>query len=295
MSVIVHAFRDEAEAAGRLAGALGAPLAFVEVHAFPDGEILPCVPPAADTVIVYRSLDRPNPKLVELLLAQDAWSRSPARRLVLVAPYLCYMRQDKVDRPGAPISQEAVGAFLAHRFDRVLTVDPHLHRTPALDRVLPGVEATCVSASAALAGWIAEQQADAVLVGPDAESRRWVEPLALADGRPWLTLQKVRDGDRAVRVRTPPQADLAGRPAILVDDVCSTGETLIAAAEALVTAGAGPIRAFVTHALFDDSVGRRLAAAGVESLVSTDAVVHSSNRIPLAGLLAAALEQELSG
>ena len=293
MSVVVHAFPDEVGPARSLAKALGAPLALVDTHAFPDGEIITYVPTPATTTIVYRSLNRPNPKLVELMLAQDAWWRAGAERLILVAPYLCYMRQDAVTRPGAPISQQAVGAFLARRFDRVVTVDPHLHRTPDLATVLPGIEATCVSASAALAGWIAGLPADVVLAGPDAESRQWVEPMALADGRPWLVMDKERTGDREVGVRLPDGTDVSGRPVVLIDDVCSTGATLIAAARELRSRGSGPVRAFVTHALFDDAAAQDMREAGVEDIASTDSVVHPSNETPLAGLLAAALQQDL--
>lgn len=292
MSVAVHAFPDEAAPAGRLADALGAPLGLVETHTFPDGEIVTYVPPPAKTTIVYRSLNRPNPKLVELLLAQDAWWRAGAERLILVAPYLCYMRQDAVDRPGAPISQEAVGAFLARRFDRIVTVDPHLHRTPDLDSVLPGIEAVCVSASAAVAGWIAAQPADAVLAGPDAESRQWVEPMALADGRPWLVMAKQRRGDHDVAVAVGEDVDISGRPVILIDDVCSTAETLIAAARALTARGADSVSAFVTHALFDEAAARRLRDAGVVQVSSTDSVLHPSNTTPLGGLLADALRED---
>jgi len=288
----VHAFSDEAAPAGRLAEALGAELALVDVHEFPDGEIATYVPPPAATTVVYRSLNRPNPKLVELLLAQDAWWRAGAERLILVAPYLCYMRQDTVDRPGAPVSQQALGSFLSRRFDRVVTVDPHLHRTPGLSDVLPGIEATCVSASAAVSSWIAGQPADAILVGPDAESRQWVERLAKADGRPWATLSKARSGDRDVVVEG--SAEVAGRPVVLVDDVCSTGETLMAAARLLHDRGAGPVSAFITHALYDAETARRLGEAGIDHVASTDSVAHPTNAVELAGLLAQSLESELT-
>lgn len=289
----VHAFPDEAGPAARLARALGVALSLVDTHTFPDGEIVTYVPPPQATTIVYRSLNRPNPKLVELMLAHDAWRRAGAERLILVAPYLCYMRQDAVDRPGAPISQTAVGSFLSRRFDRLITVDPHLHRTPSLDQALPGIETTCLSTSSAVAGWIAAQAADAVLVGPDAESRQWVERLALVDGRPWATLLKNRKGDRDVVVEGP--AEVEGRPVALVDDVCSSGETLIAAARLLKARGAGPIEALVTHALFDASTADRLKQAGIEKIASTDSVVHPSNVVELAGLLAQSLESELAG
>lgn len=86
--IALHAFRDDAAEAQRLADALQVPLAFVDVHTFPDGELVPRVPEPAQTTIVYRSLHRANEKLVELLLAVDAWRRNGAKQLVLVAPYL---------------------------------------------------------------------------------------------------------------------------------------------------------------------------------------------------------------
>lgn len=292
-SVALHAFPGDAGPAGRLARALGVQPAEVRVHAFPDGEVLPVIPPAADTVIVYRSLDRPNAKLVELMLAQEAWRRAGTARLVLVAPYLCYMRQDAATEPGAAVSQHAVGEFLAQRFDRVLTVDPHLHRTSELGRVLPGIEADRLTAGAALGDWIAGLPAATVLVGPDAESRQWVEPLAERLGRDWRVLSKVRSGDREVRVQMEGAA-LGGRPALLVDDVCSTGGTLMQAARLLREQGAGSVRAAVTHALFDGETARRLREAGVEHVASTDSCPHPTNEIALAGLLAGALRQEFA-
>ena len=58
-------------------------------------------------------------------------------RLVLVAPYLCYMRQDKVFRPGEPLSRDVMAGWLRKAFDRVITVDPHLHRTHDLAALFP--------------------------------------------------------------------------------------------------------------------------------------------------------------
>jgi ribose-phosphate pyrophosphokinase len=96
-------------------------------------------------------------------------------------------------------------------------------------------------------------------------------------------------------VALPLDANVAGGPAILVDDVCSTGETLAEAATLLRAHGAGPVRALVTHALFDPAAAARMRKAGIERIVSTDSVAHPSNEISLAGLLASALQQDLTG
>ena len=108
----------------------------------------------ADTTILYVPLDRPNDKLLAILFAAEALRRGGAKRLVLVAPYLCYMRQDAAFHKGEAISQRAVGRLLAGIVDRVVTVDAHLHRTVHIGDVFPGIEADDLSAIPAVADFV---------------------------------------------------------------------------------------------------------------------------------------------
>jgi hypothetical protein len=96
------------------------------------------------------SLDQPNEKLVALLFAVEALRCNGAKRLVLVAPYLCYMRQDIVFSRGGN-QQKAIGGLLAGLVDRVITVDAHLHRTADIHEVFPGIEADNLSAMPVIA------------------------------------------------------------------------------------------------------------------------------------------------
>src|SRR6478672_6773604 len=118
------------EQAKRLARRLDVPVREIEVHEFPDGEMRVTVSPGIPATIIYAPLDHPNDKLLAILLAAEALRRNGARRLVLAAPYLCYMRQDAAFRAGEAISQKVVGTLLANAVDRIVTVDAHLHRTP---------------------------------------------------------------------------------------------------------------------------------------------------------------------
>jgi len=95
VTAVLQAFEDEAEPAGRLAAALGVEVRHVVLHRFPDGETLPTVPATASTLLVYRALDRPDPKLMPRLLACDAWRRAGARRLVLVARRSAWNRRSR--------------------------------------------------------------------------------------------------------------------------------------------------------------------------------------------------------
>ena len=97
------------------------------------------------------SLDQPNDKLLALLFAAEALRRGGAKRLVLVAPYLCYMRQDAAFHEGEAISQKVIGRLLAGSVDRVITVDAHLHRTKNIRDVFPGIDAENLSAMPAIA------------------------------------------------------------------------------------------------------------------------------------------------
>ena len=121
---------------------------------------------------------------------------------MLLAPYLCYMRQDAAFHPGEAISQKVVGRLLAATVDRVITVDAHLHRTADIERVFPGIEADDLSAMPAIAEALRGERIDpaTVVVGPDAESRPWVSDLAGRLGLRLAVAQKIRRGDRSVEI-----------------------------------------------------------------------------------------------
>ena len=94
--MLLLAFPDYCHQSQRLAAELNIPFESVEVHRFPDGESLIRLPTALpEHVILCRSLNRPNDKLIELLLFAKTARELGAKRITLVAPYLCYMRQDK--------------------------------------------------------------------------------------------------------------------------------------------------------------------------------------------------------
>jgi ribose-phosphate pyrophosphokinase len=286
---LVLGFPDYEAQARRLAAAAGLDCAAVEIHRFPDGESRVRLPPGVPPRVVFcRSLHRPNDKLIELALAARTARELGAEAITLVAPYLCYMRQDKAFAPGEAVSQRIVGSLLADWFDTLVTVDPHLHRVRSLAQAVPVSRPSCLSAAPLMADFLAQTVDDAVLVGPDAESRQWVEAIAARQGLDWCVGEKERLGDREVRIRLP-DAGLRGRHVVLVDDVASTGRTLEAAARGLAAAGPRSVSVLVSHALFLEGAPQRLRDAGVENIWSTDSIPHPSNRLELAPLLAAVL------
>jgi ribose-phosphate pyrophosphokinase len=280
---------DEAVLAGRLADALGCPWALIDQHRFPDGEtrlrLPPLLPPR---VLVLRGLQDPNAKFTPLLLAAAGARELGARHLTLISPYLAYMRQDLAFTAGEVVSQRHIGRLLAASFDAVVTVDPHLHRVRTMDEVVPGRRGVALTAAELLGGHVAQQVPAALLLAPDEEAGQWVRRAAQAHGLAYAVCRKTRHGDRDVAVALP-DTDVAGRAVVLLDDVASTGRTLIAAARGALAAGAASVDAAVTHALFIDDALAQVHAAGVRSVWSSDCVPHASNAVSVVPLLAAAL------
>ena len=283
--------------AARLAARLGVPAHEIALHRFPDGELSVTVGPAAATTILYVPLDRPNDKLLAILFAAEALRRAGARRLVLTAPYLCYMRQDAAFHAGEAISQRAVGRLLAGAVDRVITVDSHLHRTKNIEEVFRGIEAADLSAMPAIADYLRAVGFDpaTVVAGPDAESEPWVGDLARRLGLAHAVARKTRRGDRSVEIAFADPKLFAGRPVLLVDDIVSSGGTLMTCAQSLAAAGARSVDAIITHALFPPELTSEFLRAGIRSIRSTNSVPHPTNAIALDAILADALQREITG
>jgi ribose-phosphate pyrophosphokinase len=284
-------FEDQREIATGIADLGHLNLEVIVCHRFPDGEIRLRLPPRLPQhAAILRTLNQPNEKLIELLLAAQTARDLGVRHLTLVAPYLAYMRQDIAFNPGESVSQQIVGRFLAGLFDAVITVDPHLHRVATLQEALPVATALVLSGAPALSDLIAQRRDAPVLIGPDQESAQWLAVAAARHGFEHAVCRKIRHGDRWVQITLPGLA-VAHRQVVLLDDVASTGETLAQAARLLLEAGATSVDVAVTHALFAGEALKVLQAAGVSEVWSTDCVKHPSNAVSMAGAIAEALTQ----
>jgi len=278
-----------------LARELGAERGEASWHRFPDGETLVRIltPPAGEDVYLVCTLADPDRKLLPLLFAAAALREQGAKSVGLAAPYLAYMRQDTRFHPGETVSARHFGALLARHFDSLACVDPHLHRLQSLSQVFPR-PASIVHAAPALAAWIRANVAEPFLVGPDAESAQWVSAVAELTGAPWTHLSKERLGDREVRVSLPDARRWRGRRPVLVDDIVSTGRTLVAAAAQLIALGFDAPACVAVHGLFAGDARAALLAAGVGRIAVTNTVPQPDAVIDVAPLLAEGI-RSLSG
>ena len=278
------------ELAADLGGRLEAEVSPLYAHTFPDGETL--VRLDADvkgrTVVFAGSLHQPNGKTLSLLFAADAARELGAARVGLVAPYLAYMRQDHRFHPGEAITSRSYARVLSSCLDFLLTVDPHLHRWDRLEQIY-----TCrtgiVRAAPAIARWLQSNVRSPLIVGPDEESGQWVQEVARIAGAPWTTMVKTRRGDRDVSVQLKDPRLAPGHEPVLVDDIVSSGRTMVVAAEALRDAGLPAPVCIGVHALFSDDAVPALQAAGARQVVTCDCVAHATNGIALGEWIAPAL------
>ena len=281
----IFAFEPDHVVAGRLSEAASVPLYIIQHHRFPDGESLVTLPAAAPpTTVLYASLHDPDARLMPLLLAANAARHSGASRVHLVAPYLPYLRQDKVFSPGQSISAQVLGALLGAAFERIITVDPHLHRIHDLDEVVGEGRGHVLTAAGPIRAFLEVTIPNAYLLGPDEESMQWLR--AISQGTHDLQAgTKVRSGDFEVHIELPDPTALRGRNVVIVDDVASSGRTLAAATRAALAANASSVDCVVTHAIFAGHALEVIRQAGAEEIWSTDSIAHPTNRIALARLL----------
>ncbi|HEY0884502.1 MAG TPA: ribose-phosphate pyrophosphokinase [Ramlibacter sp.] len=262
----------------------------LSLHRFPDGECLVRLDAEVQgrCVVFAGSLAHPDGKTLPLLFAADAARELGADRVGLVAPYLAYMRQDQRFRAGEAVTSRSYARLLSGTLDFLVTVDPHLHRWHSLGDIY-SIPTRAVAAAPAIAGWVRREVAAPLLVGPDEESGQWVAEVARLCGAPWTVMVKQRHGDRDVAVKMTGGTSWPGRTPVLLDDIGSSGQTLLAALQVLRESGLPSPLCIVVHALFSTEARQAMLDAGAARVVSCDTVAHRTNAIAVAPLLGPAV------
>jgi ribose-phosphate pyrophosphokinase len=279
----------------RLAGALAAELGYevgpVEMRQFPDREtyLRLLTSPSGRAVVIVCTLDRPNDKLLPLLFAAATARELEASKVGLVAPYLAYMRQDRRFKPGEAVTSRQVAHLLSGAFDWLIAVDPHLHRYGSLAEIY-SIPTRIIHAAPLISQWIRMNVANPLIIGPDSESEQWVTAVAKDAGAPHSVLEKTRHGDRSVEIKLRDLDQWKGCTPILVDDIISSGRTMLEAVRLLAAQGwAAPV-CIAVHGLFADQSDVLLVQAGAR-VVTSNSIPHLTNGIDLTALLVDAIKQ----
>ena len=291
---VIFALPQDWRFAERLAACAGVELGSLTTRDFPDGETYLRLNSAVAgrQVAIVCSLHPPNDKILPLIFLADAARSLDAKRVGLVAPYLAYMRQDARFRSGEAITSRSFARLVSRAHDWLITVDPHLHRIRELGDVYM-VPSLALHAAADLGRWISRSVANPVVVGPDQESAQWASAVAAAAAAPWTALSKVRHGDLSVDVAIPDLEPFLGHTPVLVDDIISSGQTMVDVIRQLRRAGMPPPVCVAVHAVLCQGAREALLSAGAAIVVTTNTIAHPTNGIDIIPMLASAVRERL--
>ncbi len=263
----------------------------LETHAFPDRETYLRLPDGLTgrSIVLVSSLANPDAKFLPLLFAARTARDLGASRIGLVAPYLCYMRQDKCFQPGEAITSRYFAELVSRNFDWLVTLDPHLHRYKSLDEIY-SIPARTLHAAPLLGDWIRRHVPQPFLIGPDAESLQWVSTVARICGAPYCVLHKERLGDRNVRIAPDGLKPLGPATPVLIDDVISSGKTMQEAIRIIASFSDRRPVVVAVHGIFAGHADAMLEREGAR-LVTTNSIPHASNQIDVSPLLTPAVAQ----
>jgi ribose-phosphate pyrophosphokinase len=276
--------------AADLAAALGFDLGHIEARQFPDGEtyLRFIANPEGRSLALFCSLDRPNDKMLPLIFAAATARELKALKIGLISPYLAYMRQDRRFKPGEAVTSQQFARLLSQAFDWLVTVDPHLHRYGALAEIYT-MPTRVVHAAPLISRWIRSNVSNPLIIGPDSESEQWVSAVAAEAGAPYSVLEKVRHGDRDVEITLKDLNRWSGRVPVLVDDIISSGRTMIEAVKLLNARGWPQPICIAVHGLFADGSDAVLQQAGAR-VVTSNSVPHRSNALDTGGIISNAVK-----
>ncbi|HEY6308961.1 MAG TPA: ribose-phosphate pyrophosphokinase [Candidatus Angelobacter sp.] len=223
----------------------------------------------ADVFVVQPTCFPVDEHLMELLLLVDALKRASARRITAVIPYYGYARQDRKDKPRAPISSKLVADLLttagAHR---ALLVDPH---TPQIQGFF-NIPVDHMFASPVLVDHFRKMQlSNLTVVSPDAggveRARFFAKKIDAA-----LAIMDKRRTDMNVAEVLHVIGDVRERTCLIIDDLIDTAGTLVKTADALVNAGAIKVYACASHPVFSGEAIERISKSKLEAVVVTDTI-----------------------
>lgn len=286
MTPLIAALPGNEHIAATIAERLGADVAELEFHPFPDSETyLRIKTPVRDrSIVLVCTLDRPDAKILPLIFAASTARELGAARVGLVAPYLPYMRQDRRFNPGEALTSKIFADILSRAIDWLVTVDPHLHRVTSLAD-LYRIPSVVLHAAPLISQWISTHVQHPLLIGPDEESRQWVNAVASAAGAPFVVLEKTRLGDRQVSLSVPGVEQWKNHTPVLVDDIISSAGTMLETLHHLARAGMKPAVCIGIHGIFAPGAYEALKAAGPSEVATTNSVLHKTNAIDLTALL----------
>lgn len=269
--------------AQKIAKSLGVPLSKLEIFVFADGEkrvrVLDKVV-EEECVVVQPTSPPADSNYMELFFIIDALKRSGASSITAVIPYLGYQRQDHIFRDGEAVSLEVVVETLQSTgVSKIITFDLHSIKIPELFR-LPLIHLSALSLFAQhIKKNLLAQAGDSILVSPDMGGIRRIRELSSYLGdMPYASIDKNRDLATGKVEAVDLEGNVKGKTAIIVDDMISTGKTIVEGSKLLLKKGAKRVFVFATHPVFSKNSSELLENSLVEKVFVCDTINIPSDK-----------------
>ena len=290
--MIITTCGNSTKIAKRLAKKLKATFSPLTIKSFPDGDIylkFNTKIRKQEVVIVQSFQPHSDMSLFDIVFAAETAKQLGAKKVILVAPYLAYMRQDKMFNYGECISSRVMAKLLNKSVDKIITIDPHLHRYKSLKDIFT-IPATKLTANSVIATFIKKSIKNPVIIGPDWESYQWADVIAKLVGCESTCLEKTRFSSRTVKSKMIKPIECKDKNVVIVDDIISTGHTMIEAAKKAKKMGAASVTAIGVHGLFVEGAIDQMKKY-FDNIYTTNCIEHETNKIDVSSLLLEKLQK----
>lgn len=283
------------ELARRVSDELKCSLIKVECKKFPDGELYVRIlgdVKDENILIIQSTYKSPNDNYMELFLLVDAVRDLGAKKVTVIIPYFAYARQDDRFKSGEAVSLNTVSKLIESvGADEIYTIDLHAHRINNSIDVFD-IPSKNLSAAPLLAKYVMEnfRFEDPVIMGPDGEARQWAEEAGNAINADWDFMVKKRFGPRDVEI-TPRRLDVNDRDVLIIDDIISTGGTMLEAIKIMRENNANNIYVACTHPVFSGNALKKMRSSGVKKIISTDTIPSEVSLISVSPVITKAISQ----
>ncbi len=282
------------ELAKKIAKRINAEYGELHTDKFPDGETylkLPFSVEGRKVILVESMHPNPNEILIETIFAARTAKELGAKEVILVAPYLAYLRQDKRFHPLECWSNRIMAAIL-HFADRIIVVDPHIQRIPDLQSIFK-IPAKQITSNKLIAEYIQKNIPEPVILGPDEESYQWAEEIAETIRIEATVLRKKRYTSRHVKIKLKTEMSLKGRNVVIVDDIISSGHTMIEVIKQAKRMKAKSITCMAVHGIFAENALAKLKKAGATRVITTNTVMNPTSKIDVSSVIAEEVGESL--
>ncbi|MFW6285882.1 MAG: ribose-phosphate diphosphokinase [Nanoarchaeota archaeon] len=292
--MIIVSLNNSKKLAKSVAKSLNTEYGIIEINSFPDGELhmrYDCDVKNKKVVIVESMQPDPTQALLNSIFASNTAKDLGCRKVIFVTPYIAYMRQDKRFNEGEAINAKIMAKLINENFDKIITIDPHLHRIKKMRDIFK-IASKNLTANLEIADFVENKFKNPVIVGPDWESYQWAEVIAKKINVNCTVLEKDRHSYRNVDVEMTKKIDIENKEVIIVDDIISTGNTMIKASKVAKKLKAKKVIAIGVHGLFVENAINKMKKH-FDGIYTCDSIVNKNSKISLTNVICKELKKEL--